>query len=48
VSLAPPLISGAQAIAALAKVGFVEVSQRGRHVKLRRQDGTTVIVPPPP
>jgi predicted RNA binding protein YcfA (HicA-like mRNA interferase family) len=45
VSPAPPLISGAQAIAALAKVDFVEVSQRGSHVKLRRQDGTTVIVP---
>ena len=44
-SPAPPLISGAQAIAALAKVGFIEVSQRGSHVKLRRQDGTTVIVP---
>ncbi len=44
-SPAPPLISGAQAIAALAKVGFIEVSQRGSHVKLRREDGTTVIVP---
>jgi predicted RNA binding protein YcfA (HicA-like mRNA interferase family) len=45
VSPAPPLVSGAEAIAALAKVGFVEVSQRGSHVKLRRQDGATVIVP---
>lgn len=44
-SAALPLVSGAEAIAALAKAGFVEVSQRGSHVKLRRQDGATVIVP---
>jgi predicted RNA binding protein YcfA (HicA-like mRNA interferase family) len=45
VSSTLPLISGAEAIAALNKVGFIEVSQRGSHVKLRNQDGATVIVP---
>jgi predicted RNA binding protein YcfA (HicA-like mRNA interferase family) len=45
VSPALPLLSGAQVIAALARGGFVEVSQRGSHVKLRRDDGTTVTVP---
>ena len=29
----------------LAKVGFSEVSQRGSHLKLRNQEGKTVIVP---
>ena len=30
---------------ALRKVGFEQVSQRGSHVKLRNEDGKTVIVP---
>jgi predicted RNA binding protein YcfA (HicA-like mRNA interferase family) len=45
VSSTLPLISGAEAITALSKAGIIEVSQRGSHVKLRNQDGTTVIVP---
>ena len=45
VTAALPLVSGAEAIAALAKAGYVEMSQRGSHVKLRRPDGATVIVP---
>lgn len=32
-------------VAALAKAGFVQISQRGSHVKLRSVDGRTVIVP---
>ncbi len=39
-----PVVGGAEVIAALAKAGFVQVSQRGSHVKLRG-DGRTVIVP---
>ncbi|MGH9090440.1 MAG: type II toxin-antitoxin system HicA family toxin [Acidimicrobiales bacterium] len=43
-SPALPVVGGADVIAALAKVGFVQVSQRGSHVKLRG-GGRTVIVP---
>ena len=43
-SPALPVVSGAAVVAALAKVGYEQVSQRGSHVKLRR-DERTVIVP---
>ncbi|MGH9108430.1 MAG: type II toxin-antitoxin system HicA family toxin [Acidimicrobiales bacterium] len=43
-SPALPVVGGADVIAALSKTGFVQVSQRGSHVKLRRE-GRTVIVP---
>ncbi len=43
-SPALPVVGGADVIAALSKAGFVQVSQRGSHVKLRRE-GRTVIVP---
>jgi predicted RNA binding protein YcfA (HicA-like mRNA interferase family) len=35
VSPALPVISGADAVAALTKGGFIRVSQRGSHVKMR-------------
>lgn len=38
-----PVVSGADAIKALAGVGFVEVSQRGSHVKLRKGDATVIV-----
>jgi len=44
VSPALPVVSGAAVVVALTKVGYEQVSQRGSHVKLRR-DGRTVIVP---
>lgn len=37
VSPALPAVSGADVVAALAKVGDVPVSQRGSHMKLRRR-----------
>ena len=40
-----PVVSGRQTIAALEKLGFAEVSQRGSHVKLRNEEGRTAIVP---
>ena len=40
-----PSVSGAETIKALTKAGFARVSQRGSHVKLRHEDGRTVIVP---
>lgn len=39
------MVSGREVVRALAKVGFSEVSQRGSHLKLRNQEGRTVIVP---
>lgn len=40
-----PILSGQQVAIALGRVGFVEVSQRGSHLKLRHLDGRTAIVP---
>ena len=39
------MVSGREVVRALARVGFSEVSQRGSHLKLRSQEGRTVIVP---
>lgn len=39
------MVSGRQTIAALEKLGFGQVSQRGSHVKLRNDEGRTAIVP---
>ena len=44
-SPALPVVSGAEAVRALSKAGFTQVGQRGSHVKLRHDDGRTVIVP---
>ena len=40
-----PPFSGADVVAALGRAGFVRVSQRGSHVKMRHPDGRTAIVP---
>lgn len=40
-----PSVSGRDVVRALGKVGFVQVSQRGSHIKLRHIDGRVVIVP---
>jgi len=45
VSPAQPVVSGQEAITALAKIDFEQVGQRGSHVKLRNQEGRTVVVP---
>jgi len=44
VSPALPVLGGADVVRVLLRDGFVQVSQRGSHVKLRR-DHATVIVP---
>lgn len=36
-------MSGAEAVKALVVAGFVEVSQRGSHVKLRNRDATVIV-----
>jgi predicted RNA binding protein YcfA (HicA-like mRNA interferase family) len=45
VSRSLPVLSGAEVVKALGTAGFVQVSQRGSHVKLRDDQGRVVIVP---
>ena len=40
-----PVVSGAEAVRALLRAGFVQVRQRGSHVHLRHADGRGVTVP---
>ncbi len=40
-----PVVSGPDAVKALTRGGFEQVSQRGSHVKLRSADGRVVILP---
>lgn len=44
VPLSFPVVSGAEVVAALGKIGFRQVGQRGGHVNLRDRGGRTVIV----
>ncbi len=34
-----PLLSGRQVLAALQRLGFVEISRKGSHVKMEHSDG---------
>jgi len=43
VSPALPVVSGAQVISALVRIGFVAVGQRGSHVKLRAADNVVIV-----
>jgi len=40
-----PVVSGQDVVRALRGGGFEQISQRGSHVKLRNEEGRTVIVP---
>lgn len=40
-----PVVSGIEMIKALNHAGFIQISQRGSHVKLRHEEGLIVIVP---
>jgi len=40
-----PLLSGRQVLAALARLGFVEVHRRGTHVKMEHPDGRKIVFP---
>ena len=42
VSPALPVVSGTQVVSALVKTGFVQVSQRGSHVKLRKAERVAI------
>lgn len=40
-----PLLSGRQVLAALARLGFKEVSRKGSHVKMVHADGRRIVFP---
>ncbi|MCF8568159.1 type II toxin-antitoxin system HicA family toxin [Alicyclobacillus tolerans] len=40
-----PVMSGAQMMTLLRRAGFVQVSQKGSHVKMRHVNGHVTIVP---
>ena len=40
-----PLLSGRQILAALTRLGFVEVHRKGSHVKMKHEDGRVIVFP---
>jgi predicted RNA binding protein YcfA (HicA-like mRNA interferase family) len=40
-----PLLSGKEVLAALKRLGFVEVHRKGSHVKMRHTDGRVIVFP---
>jgi predicted RNA binding protein YcfA (HicA-like mRNA interferase family) len=40
-----PLLSGRQVLAALTRLGFVEVHRKGSHVKMKHDDGRVIVFP---
>ena len=40
-----PLLSGREVMAALSRLGFVEVHRKGSHVKMRHEDGRVIVFP---
>jgi len=40
-----PLLSGRQVLAALSRLGFVEMHRKGSHVKMKHEDGRVIVFP---
>ncbi len=40
-----PLLSGRQVVAALARLGFIEIHRKGSHVKMKHPDGRKIVFP---
>jgi predicted RNA binding protein YcfA (HicA-like mRNA interferase family) len=40
-----PLLSGRQVLAALIRLGFVEVHRKGSHSKMKHTDGRIIVFP---
>jgi predicted RNA binding protein YcfA (HicA-like mRNA interferase family) len=40
-----PLLSGRQVLAALQRLGFVELHRKGSHVKMAHPDGRKIVFP---
>ena len=40
-----PVLTGRQVLAALTRLGFVEIHRKGSHVKMRHADGRVIVFP---
>jgi len=40
-----PLFSGKQVLAALIRLGFIEIHRKGSHVKMKHPDGRLIVFP---
>ena len=40
-----PVLSGKQVLAALKRLGFIEVHRKGSHVKMKHPDGRIIVFP---
>ncbi len=40
-----PLLSGRQVLAALQRLGFIEIHRKGSHVKMEHTDGRRIVFP---
>lgn len=40
-----PLLSGREVLAALKRMGFVEIHRKGSHVKMKHSDGRKIVFP---
>ena len=40
-----PLLSGRQVLSNLKRLGFVELSRKGSHVKMKHDDGRKIVFP---
>ena len=40
-----PLLSGRQVLSALKRLGFIEISRKGSHVKMKHSDGRKIVFP---
>ena len=40
-----PLLSGRQVVAALQRLGFIEIHRKGSHVKMEHADGRRIVFP---
>jgi predicted RNA binding protein YcfA (HicA-like mRNA interferase family) len=40
-----PLLSGREVLAALKRLGFIEIHRRGSHVKMKHPDGRLIVFP---
>lgn len=40
-----PLLSGRQVLSTLKRLGFVDVHQKGSHIKMKHSDGRIIVFP---
>ncbi|MBI4164681.1 MAG: type II toxin-antitoxin system HicA family toxin [Acidobacteria bacterium] len=40
-----PVLSGREVVAALRRLGFVEIHRKGSHVKMEHRDGRRIVFP---